>query len=62
MQTMLSKSLPVLTGTVMLAALPILLGTQLLIAFLSYDMTRLPRTPIHKTLDAVGNTARQETS
>ncbi len=32
-------------GTVMLAALPILMGTQLLLAFLSYDITSVPKRP-----------------
>ncbi len=49
-------------GTVMLAALPVLIGIQLLIAFLSYDMSTLPRTPIHKSLGAVEDTAQQEKS
>jgi glycosyltransferase involved in cell wall biosynthesis len=35
-------------GTVMLAALPILMGTQMILAFLSYDMTNVPRIPLHK--------------
>ncbi len=34
-------------GTVMLAALPVIIGTQLLLAFLSFDVARMPRTPLH---------------
>ena len=34
-------------GTVMLAALPVIIGTQLLLAFLSFDVARVPRTPLH---------------
>jgi dolichol-phosphate mannosyltransferase len=34
-------------GTVMLAALPIILGTQLLLSFLSFDLSNIPRNPIH---------------
>ena len=34
------------SGTVMLAALPIILGVQFLIAFLQYDMSRIPSEPI----------------
>lgn len=34
------------SGTVMLAALPILIGVQFLIAFLQYDMSRIPSEPI----------------
>lgn len=35
-------------GTVMLSALPIMLGLQLLLAFLAYDMGRIPRRPLSK--------------
>ena len=34
------------SGTVMLAALPIILGVQFFIAFLQYDMSRIPSEPI----------------
>lgn len=34
------------SGTVMLAALPIILGVQFFIAFLQYDMSRIPNEPI----------------
>jgi dolichol-phosphate mannosyltransferase len=37
-------------GTVMLAALPVILGTQLLLAFLSFDVSRVPRVPLHPQL------------
>ena len=37
-------------GTVMLAALPIILGTQLLLAFLGFDVSRVPRRPLHPQL------------
>jgi dolichol-phosphate mannosyltransferase len=37
-------------GTVMLAALPVILGTQLLLAFLSFDVSRVPRRPLHPQL------------
>jgi dolichol-phosphate mannosyltransferase len=37
-------------GTVMISALPILMGTQLLLAFLSYDISNVPRHPLHKVL------------
>lgn len=36
-------------GTVMLAALPIMLGLQLLLAFLAYDIARVPRRRISRT-------------
>jgi dolichol-phosphate mannosyltransferase len=35
-------------GTVMVAALPIILGLQLLLAFLSYDISSVPKRPIHR--------------
>ena len=34
-------------GTVMLAALPILMGAQLILAFLGYDISNVPRRPLH---------------
>ena len=35
-------------GTVMLSGLPILMGLQLILAFLSYDIGAMPRTPWHR--------------
>lgn len=35
-------------GTVMLSAMPILIGLQLILAFLSYDISSLPRRPLHR--------------
>jgi dolichol-phosphate mannosyltransferase len=35
-------------GTVMIAALPILMGTQFLLAFLGFDISNVPRRPLHK--------------
>jgi glycosyltransferase involved in cell wall biosynthesis len=37
-------------GTVMLAALPVILGMQLLLAFIGFDVARVPRDPIHPLL------------
>lgn len=37
-------------GTVMLAALPVLIGLQFILAFLGYDISAVPRRPIHKSL------------
>ena len=34
-------------GTVMLAALPVIVGMQLLLAFLAFDVARVPRRPLH---------------
>jgi hypothetical protein len=34
----------------MLAALPVIVGTQLLLAFLAFDVARVPRTPLHPQL------------
>ena len=36
-------------GTVMLAALPLIIGSQLLLSFFSFDMSMMPREPIHRT-------------
>ncbi|MEW6759562.1 MAG: glycosyltransferase family 2 protein [Pseudomonadota bacterium] len=35
-------------GTVMLAALPVIMGVQLILAFLAYDISAVPRRPLHK--------------
>lgn len=35
-------------GTVMVAAMPILTGVQLILAFVGYDISTVPRRPIHK--------------
>lgn len=39
-------------GTVMLAALPIILGMQMLLAFVAYDVMRVPRETLHASIDA----------
>ncbi|HEY9810330.1 MAG TPA: glycosyltransferase family 2 protein [Halomicronema sp.] len=39
------------SGTVMLASLPIILGFQSLLAAINYDVTNIPRIPIHKILE-----------
>ncbi|MEX2271853.1 MAG: glycosyltransferase family 2 protein [Vicinamibacterales bacterium] len=38
------------SGTVMLAALPVIVGAQLLLAFLSFDVARVPRKPLYPQL------------
>jgi len=38
------------SGTVMVAALPILVGFQLLLSALNYDISSVPRQPIHNLL------------
>ena len=38
------------SGTVMLAGLPIIIGTQLGLSFLNFDVSNLPRDPIHPYL------------
>lgn len=45
-----SGGLPTPAGTVMLAALPALMGLQLILAFMSYDISSVPRQPIHPQL------------
>lgn len=42
-------------GTVMLAALPMMLGLQLILAFLAYDMGRIPRRPISRRRTAISD-------
>lgn len=42
-----SRGVGAYAGTVMLAALPVILGTQLLLAFLNFDVARVPRQPLH---------------
>jgi len=37
-------------GTVMLSALPALMGLQLVLAFLAYDISSVPRRPMHQRL------------
>ncbi|MEE8395437.1 MAG: glycosyltransferase family 2 protein [bacterium] len=39
------------TGQVMLASLPILLGSQLLVFAVNYDISNIPREPMHKQLN-----------
>lgn len=41
------RGTPASPGTVMLAALPVILGTQLTLSFLSFDMSNVPREPLH---------------
>ena len=36
------------SGTVMLAALPVIIGLQFLLGFLAYDISSVPKRPIHK--------------
>ena len=43
----LSTGLPTPMGTIMLAALPTMLGLQLLLAFVTFDVTNVPRRPVH---------------
>jgi hypothetical protein len=37
-------------GTVMVAALPILLGLQLILAFFNYDISSVPKRPLHSAI------------
>ena len=45
-----TSGLPATAGMVMLAALPTFVGIQFLLAFLNYDITSVPRRPLHPTL------------
>lgn len=46
----LSSGTPTPLGTIMLAALPTLFGLQLLLAFVAFDISNVPRRPIHTDL------------
>jgi len=48
-----NSGIPATTGTVMLAALPFLLGVEMLFNFLNFDISNVPKTPIHKYLDRI---------
>jgi glycosyltransferase involved in cell wall biosynthesis len=45
-----ASGFPATPGTVMLAALPLLVGAQLLIAAFRYEVTNVPRRPLHPHL------------
>lgn len=45
--TSFEKGVATTAGTVMLAAIPILMGLQFILAFLSYDISSVPRRVIH---------------
>lgn len=45
-----SAGIPTSAGTVMLAAMPVLVGLQLLLAFLSYDIASVPKSPLSSRL------------
>jgi glycosyltransferase involved in cell wall biosynthesis len=47
-----AMGVPTTAGTVMLAALPVILGIQLILAFLGYDISRVPRRPMQRLLMA----------
>lgn len=44
------KGVATATGTVMIAALSIILGFQMMMNFLNYDMSNMPRDPIHRRM------------
>ena len=39
---------PTTAGTVMLSAMPIIIGIQFILAFLAYDISSVPRRPLHR--------------
>jgi dolichol-phosphate mannosyltransferase len=47
----ISRGIVATSGTVMLASLPIILGFQSLLAAINYDVTNIPKTPIHKIFE-----------
>ena len=44
-------------GTVMVAALPVVVGLQMILSALNYDISNVPRQPIHTSL--IGGDARR---
>lgn len=44
----IQTGIPAPAGTVMLSAMPVLIGLQLILAFLSYDISSIPRRPLHR--------------
>jgi dolichol-phosphate mannosyltransferase len=46
----IASGIPATSGTVILAALPVLIGGHLLIAALNYDISNVPRRPLHPHL------------
>lgn len=42
------SGVPTPAGTVMLAAMPMLMGLQLVLAFIGYDISSVPRRPLHR--------------
>ncbi len=44
---------PTPAGTVMLSAMPALMGLQLILAFVSFDVSSVPKRPVHKRRRAV---------
>jgi dolichol-phosphate mannosyltransferase len=45
---------PATAGTVMTAALPVIVGTQMLLAFLNYDIRRVPTVALQLRLGSIG--------
>jgi len=45
-----SKGITATSGTVMMASLPIIIGFQILLAFIAFDTTNIPSSPIHPKL------------
>jgi dolichol-phosphate mannosyltransferase len=45
-----AMGVPTTAGAVMLAALPVILGIQLILAFIGYDISRVPRRPMQRLL------------
>ena len=54
------RNVPQTSGTVMLAALPLLVGIQLVLAFLSYDLSNVPRDVLHRRLGAESDRRLQD--
>ncbi|MBD1937972.1 glycosyltransferase family 2 protein [Microcoleus sp. FACHB-68] len=49
----IQRGIPATSGTVMLASLPIILGFQSLLAAINYDVTNVPKMPVHKIWESL---------
>jgi len=49
-------------GTVMLSAIPIITGIQFILAFLAFDISSVPRTPLHRKHFVTANGTKADTN
>jgi dolichol-phosphate mannosyltransferase len=51
----LQSGIPTQAGTVMLSALPLIFGLQFILAFIGYDISSMPKRPVHLKLKNLHN-------